>query len=161
MLVPPFSAVEVAREHLNRRLDAAKIGVCSIVNTDVADCLLSRYCLAAQVGSGRKLLACKRSFFVPLRSGPASLPQSSAQMARSIGDKVFGATSLSSKQLARCSINSWSQNRTCPVPKCSLLKARMIIHAYNEHVRLLPHEPWSLNNHRLFGSRGSRHCYAS
>lgn len=40
MLGPLFSAVEVAREHLNRMLDAAKIRVCSVVNTDVADCLL-------------------------------------------------------------------------------------------------------------------------
>jgi hypothetical protein len=40
MLGPLFSAIEVAREHLNGRLHAAKIRVCSVMNTGVADCLL-------------------------------------------------------------------------------------------------------------------------
>jgi hypothetical protein len=40
MLGSLFSAIEVALEHLNGMLDGAKIRVCSIVNTDVADCLL-------------------------------------------------------------------------------------------------------------------------
>jgi hypothetical protein len=40
MLETLFSAIEVALEHLNRMLDAAKIRVCSVVNTDLADCLL-------------------------------------------------------------------------------------------------------------------------
>jgi hypothetical protein len=40
MLGTLFSVIEVAFEHLNGRLDAAKIRVCPILNTDVADCLL-------------------------------------------------------------------------------------------------------------------------
>jgi hypothetical protein len=40
MLGTLFSPVEVALEHLNKRLDAAKIRVCSVLNTDAADCLL-------------------------------------------------------------------------------------------------------------------------
>ena len=39
MLGPLFSAVEVARERLNRMLGAAKIRVCTVVDTDVPDCL--------------------------------------------------------------------------------------------------------------------------
>jgi hypothetical protein len=35
-----------------------------------------------------------------------------------------------------------------------LLKARVIINAYNDHVRLLSPEPWSSSNHSLLGSRG-------
>jgi hypothetical protein len=70
MLGPLFSAIDVARERLDRMLDAAKIRVCSVVNTDVADCLLSRYGLAAKAGSGRKLLAWKRSFFALSEVGP-------------------------------------------------------------------------------------------
>jgi hypothetical protein len=34
-----------------------------------------------------------------------------------------------------------------------LLKARVIIYSYNDHVWLLPPEPWSSNNHSLLGSR--------
>jgi hypothetical protein len=75
MLGPLFSAIDVARERLDSMLDAAKIRVCSVVNTDVADCLLSRYGLAAKAGSGRKLLAWKRSFFALSEVGPASRPQ--------------------------------------------------------------------------------------
>jgi hypothetical protein len=41
MLGPLFSAVEVAREHLDGMLDAPKTRVCSVLNTDVADCLLA------------------------------------------------------------------------------------------------------------------------
>jgi hypothetical protein len=40
MLDPLFSAVEVARERLNRMLNAAMICVCPVVYTHVADCLL-------------------------------------------------------------------------------------------------------------------------
>jgi hypothetical protein len=40
MLEPLFFAVEVARKHLNKMLDAAKIRVCTVVNTDAAGCLL-------------------------------------------------------------------------------------------------------------------------
>jgi hypothetical protein len=40
ILGPLFSAVEVACEHLNRMLDAARIRVCSVVNTEGADSLL-------------------------------------------------------------------------------------------------------------------------
>jgi hypothetical protein len=29
----------------------------------------------------------------------------------------------------------------------------VIIYAYNQHIWLLPPEPWSLNNHSLLGSR--------
>src|SRR6266478_8183944 len=43
--------------------------------------------------------------------------------------------------------------------KCNRLKARVVIYAYNHHVRLLSPEPWSLSNQSLLGSR-SRHCYA-
>ena len=32
-----FSAIEVACEHLNSRLNVAKIGVCSVVDSDVAN----------------------------------------------------------------------------------------------------------------------------
>jgi len=35
----------------------------------------------------------------------------------------------------------------------------VIIHAYNDHVRLLSPELWSSDNRSLLGSR-SRHCYA-
>ena len=35
--------------------------------------------------------------------------------------------------------------------KCYLLKARVINYSYH-HVRLLPPEPWSLDNHSLLGS---------
>jgi hypothetical protein len=34
-----------------------------------------------------------------------------------------------------------------------LLKARVIIYAYNQHVWLLSPEPWSSSNHSLLGSR--------
>jgi hypothetical protein len=57
MLGPLFSAVEVARERLNRMLDAAKTRVCSVVHTDVEIVCLSRYCLAAQADSGRKTIS--------------------------------------------------------------------------------------------------------
>src|SRR5215469_11098958 len=40
-------------------------------------------------------------------------------------------------------------------PKCNLLKARVIIHAYNHHVRLLPPEPLVVSNQSLLGSRES------
>src|SRR5580704_2962218 len=43
--------------------------------------------------------------------------------------------------------------------KCNLLKARVVIYAYQQHVRLLSPSLWSLSNHSLLGSR-SRHCYA-
>ena len=43
--------------------------------------------------------------------------------------------------------------------KCNLLKARVLIYAYQQHVRLLSPSPWSLSNHSLLGSR-SQHCYA-
>jgi hypothetical protein len=39
------------------------------------------------------------------------------------------------------------------IQKSNLLKARVIIYAYNEHVWLLPPEPWSQCNHSLLGSR--------
>src|SRR5215472_3886028 len=45
-------------------------------------------------------------------------------------------------------------------PKCNLLKARVIIHAYNHHVRLLPPEPFGRQATRVYSGRGSRHCYA-
>src|SRR5215475_8015136 len=41
--------------------------------------------------------------------------------------------------------------------KRNLLKARMIIHAYNHHNRLLSPEPSVVDNQSLLGSR-SRHC---
>jgi hypothetical protein len=33
------------------------------------------------------------------------------------------------------------------------LVARVIIHAYNDHVRLLSPEPLAVNNHSLLGSK--------
>src|SRR5713101_1376142 len=44
------------------------------------------------------------------------------------------------------------------VEKSDLLKARVIIYAYNHHVWLLPPEPWSSSNHSLRRS-GNQHCY--
>src|SRR6267143_1343570 len=44
------------------------------------------------------------------------------------------------------------------IEKSYLLKARVIIHAYNEHVPLLPPEPGSSTTTVYLG-RGSRHCY--
>src|SRR5215472_14874000 len=43
--------------------------------------------------------------------------------------------------------------------KCNRLKARVVIYAYQHHVRLLSPSLWSLRNRSLLGSR-SRHCYA-
>ena len=43
--------------------------------------------------------------------------------------------------------------------KCDLLKTRVVIHAYNHHVRLLSPEPVVVSNQSLLGWR-SRHCYA-
>src|ERR1700691_6643953 len=43
--------------------------------------------------------------------------------------------------------------------KCNRLKARVVIYAYNHHVRLLSPSLRSSINHSLLGSRG-RHCYA-
>src|SRR5215469_3995054 len=45
------------------------------------------------------------------------------------------------------------------VCKCDLLKARVIIHSYNDHIRLLPPEPWFGWHHQVYSGRGSRHCY--
>src|SRR5450432_143619 len=42
--------------------------------------------------------------------------------------------------------------------KCDLLKARVIIYAY-QHVRLLPPSLWSSTT-KVYSGRGSRHCYA-
>jgi hypothetical protein len=39
------------------------------------------------------------------------------------------------------------------IQKCNFLKARVIIHAHNEHVWLLPPEPWSSTTTTLLGSR--------
>jgi hypothetical protein len=52
-------------------LDAAKIRVCPVVYTDVAECLL----VAHTALPPRRAPEEKRSFFVPLGSGPASLPR--------------------------------------------------------------------------------------
>ena len=40
MLGPLFSALAVARGRLKSMLDAAKIRVCTVMNTGAADCLL-------------------------------------------------------------------------------------------------------------------------
>src|ERR1035438_9510950 len=37
--------------------------------------------------------------------------------------------------------------------------ARVIITTYNQHVRLLPPEPWLLGRYQVYSTRGSRHCY--
>ncbi len=44
------------------------------------------------------------------------------------------------------------------VYKRDLLKARVIIHSYDDHVRLLPPEPWFWH-HQVYSGRQSRHCY--
>jgi hypothetical protein len=44
--------------------------------------------------------------------------------------------------------------------KCHLLKARVIIHAYNHHVRLLSPEPVVVQQPTVYSGRRSRHCYA-
>ncbi len=48
--------------------------------------------------------------------------------------------------------DSVSQKIT-PIQKGNFLKARVIICSCNDHVRLLPPEPWSSSNHSLLGSR--------
>jgi hypothetical protein len=60
MLGPLFSAIDVAPERPNSMLAAAKVRVCSVVNTDVAAVRLPRYCLAA--APEEKLLACNAAF---------------------------------------------------------------------------------------------------
>jgi len=35
----------------------------------------------------------------------------------------------------------------------------VIITTYNQHVRLLPPEPWLLGRYQVYSTRGSRHCY--
>jgi hypothetical protein len=39
------------------------------------------------------------------------------------------------------------------IHKSDLLKARVIVYACNQHIWLLPPEPWSSDNHSLLGSR--------
>jgi|SRR6266852_4257024 hypothetical protein len=107
MLGPLFSAVEVAREHLNRILDAAKIGVCTVVDTDVADCLFVAI-LHSRSGWLRKknYYRVNAAFSYLSEVDPLLCRGLSPQLALSIGDKVFEATILSRKQLARCWVNS-------------------------------------------------------
>jgi hypothetical protein len=57
MLAPLFSAFEVARKRLNRMLNAARIRVCPVVDTEVEECLLVAILLRPQAGSGRKTIS--------------------------------------------------------------------------------------------------------
>jgi hypothetical protein len=52
MLGSLFCAIEVACERLNRRLDASKIRVCTVVNTYVADVFVVRLEREAGLPSG-------------------------------------------------------------------------------------------------------------
>src|ERR1700730_3030769 len=72
MLGPLFSAVEVARERLTSMLDAAKIRVCSVVHTDVADCLLVAILPTPPIG----VTSCSRllCFHQPLPTIPMARP---------------------------------------------------------------------------------------
>jgi hypothetical protein len=98
LLGPLFSAVEVARDGLNRRLTTAKIRVCSVVDTDVPHWSACRdIVLPLGLAQEEKLLAFKRSFFVPLEPAPLLCRGRYAQMARSVEDKVFGAMNLNRK----------------------------------------------------------------
>ena len=92
MLETLFSAIEVALEHLNRMLDAAKIRVCSVVNTDVADCLLVAI-LAYSPGSLRQKTYYQANAVFSWLSEVDSFPWRSlcAQTARTTGDDDFGA----------------------------------------------------------------------
>src|SRR5664279_1067075 len=36
---------------------------------------------------------------------------------------------------------------------------QVIITTYNQHVRLLPPEPWLFGSYQVYSTRGSRHCY--
>jgi ABC-type Mn2+/Zn2+ transport system permease subunit len=86
--------VEVAREHHKGMLDVAKNRVCSVVNTDVADCLL-----VATLPCRPACLRKKNYEFVNAALSslsdvdPLLCLSLSAHMARSKGDKVRRASS--------------------------------------------------------------------
>ena len=61
MLGPLFSAVDVACEHHNEMLVAAKIRVCSVVYTGAADCMIVAIALPRRLVLEERLLACKRN----------------------------------------------------------------------------------------------------
>ena len=44
--------------------------------------------------------------------------------------------------------------------KCNRLKARVVIYAYNHHVRLLSPEPYGRRQTKVYSGLRSRHCYA-
>ena len=91
----------------NRMLDAAKIRVCSVVNTDVADCLLVAIPPCCQ--DWLRMKNCQgaiAAFSYRSEVDPLLRRGLSVQMARSIGDKGVGTTSLCGKPLTGCSLNS-------------------------------------------------------
>jgi hypothetical protein len=91
MLGPLFSAVDVARERLNRMVDAAKIRVCPVVYTDVADCLLVAI-LPCRPGSlwKKSYYRVNTVFSYFSEVDPRLCRGLSAQMARSLGDESSG-----------------------------------------------------------------------
>jgi hypothetical protein len=94
-------------------LDAAKIRVCPVVDTRVPDWSACRdTALPLKLAPEEKLLAYKRSFSYLSELDAPLCHGLYAQMERNIGDKVFGATNLNRNHFARCSVNSWSCNRT-------------------------------------------------
>ena len=92
MLGTLFSVIEVAFEHLSRRVDAAKIRVCSVLYTDVADCVLVAI-LPYSPGSPPQKTYHQANAVFSWLSEVDSFPWRSlrAQTARTTGDDDFGA----------------------------------------------------------------------